>query len=52
MEPTERQGDETGRRPYQKPEVREYGRLADLTRATSPDGIMGDGGMSGLVKSS
>jgi hypothetical protein len=51
MEPTESQSDKTERREYQKPELQEYGRLADLTRATNAIGIMGDGGMSGLVKS-
>jgi hypothetical protein len=51
MEPTKSQGDETERRQYQKPELQEYGRLADLTRATNSLGLMGDGGMSGLVKS-
>lgn len=51
MEPTEGQADKTERRQYEKPELKEYGRLAELTRATSALGIMGDGGMSGLVKS-
>ena len=51
MKPTERQSDRAERRQYRKPELQEYGRLAELTRATSPTGAMGDGGMSGLVKS-
>jgi len=52
MKPTEDQKDPAERRPYEKPELREYGRLADLTRATNPVGSMGDGGMAGLTKSS
>jgi len=51
MKPTEDQSDTAGRRPYEKPELKEYGRLADLTRATNPTGSMGDGGMAGAVKS-
>lgn len=51
MESTEGEGNRTERHPYEKPELREYGRLADLTRATNPVGAMGDGGMAGLTKS-
>lgn len=51
MEPAKGQNDEPERRPYEKPELQEYGRLAELTRATSASGTMGDGGMAGLVKS-
>lgn len=51
MKPTEDPKDDAERRPYEKPELREYGRLAELTRATNPLGLMGDGGMSGNTKS-
>lgn len=50
MKPTEDKSEVAERRPYEKPELKEYGRLADLTRATNPVGTMGDGGM-GLTKS-
>jgi hypothetical protein len=51
MTPTDRENPGTERRQYQKPELRDYGRLAELTRATNPAGVMGDGGMAGVVKS-
>ena len=51
MKPTDRQDTSTERRQYQKPELKDYGRLAELTRATNVAGTMGDGGMAGLVKS-
>jgi hypothetical protein len=51
MKPTEDQSDQPERRPYEKPELKEYGRLSELTRATNPLGSMGDGGMAGVVKS-
>ncbi len=49
MKPTDRRG--TQRRQYEKPELKDYGRLSELTRATNPAGTMGDGGMAGAVKS-
>ena len=51
MKPADRNEADTERRQYQKPELKDYGRLAELTRATTPTGSMGDGGMAGHVKS-
>ena len=51
MKPTDRKNTGDERRQYQKPELRDYGRLSELTRATNPTGAMGDGGMAGVVKS-
>lgn len=51
MKPTDRKDTDAERRQYQKPRLKDYGRLAELTRATNPLGSMGDGGMAGIVKS-
>jgi hypothetical protein len=51
MTPTDRPKTTTERRPYEKPELKEFGRLAELTRNTTGQG-MGDGTPQGLLKTS
>lgn len=41
-----------GRKPYQPPELKEFGTVADLTASNTPSGPKNDGATKGLDKSS
>jgi hypothetical protein len=49
MKPNPPEPKKSTRKPYTKPQVKEFGRVAELTRAVSTSGL-NDGGMSLMTK--